>query len=311
MIRPVLQLSSGELGVGYALLVAMILGGSVILDRIVMTESVYDTVGAVIITGVTTSTIVGIPAAFLFFDVSLRLTPLQYAAVLLAGILKTAPLALYFRAIRREEGTIVSPITSGSHIIVVILAFLLLGEQLSLFQYLGVGFIILGTVLLSSQQSSGRFRVNYAALLAIGATILFGFKAVSYKYALIVTDSVGTAIFFIHLIGFLVALLGLSWKSVREELWSFLQFDDGSKNVELLTQSASSITSVLRIVAYSLIPVSIAGPLTGTLPAFTFLYVIILALFGIHVEEQMTQREFIYRLLSTLFVVVGILVIVL
>ena len=300
-----------ELAVLLALGVAAINGGTSVLDRIVLSKgSGVQNISTLVFFSAGVSGVLGIIVVPLFTNISFDLSQMQFAAVLAAGLLQVLPLPFYYMAVERSNATRILPLTSTSHIIVVFGAFLFLGEKLSLTGYIGVGLLVLGAVILTSQQSTGKYKLSYGALLAILATVLFGAKSLAMKFALN-NMGTGTMIFYTHLFAGVFALLALGWSNPREEVVSIVK--GGRKGVlpafvgqELL----SGVASLLRPLSYSLALVSVASPITGVLPAFSFIFILLLGKVGYSVED-FSREEIVINVLSLAIITVGLLTIVL
>lgn len=91
----------------------------------------------------------------LAFGYKLSYPPKELLLVALGGIMSGfLGLLFFFLAVKRGDVSVVSPIASTSPLWASLLAFLLLGEPLSLLRLLGIVLVVLGTVLISL--SSGR-----------------------------------------------------------------------------------------------------------------------------------------------------------
>jgi transporter family protein len=72
-----------------------------------------------------------------------------YAMLVLSGLATGASWLCYFRALQLGEAARVAPVDKLSVVFVAVLAALLLGERLSLVNWLGVGLIASGAVLVA------------------------------------------------------------------------------------------------------------------------------------------------------------------
>jgi bacterial/archaeal transporter family protein len=73
----------------------------------------------------------------------------NYAWLGLSGLTTTASWVFYYKAIKQGEVSTVALIDKGSFIVVVILAWVILGERISTRVMLGMGFILTGLLIVS------------------------------------------------------------------------------------------------------------------------------------------------------------------
>ncbi len=78
-----------------------------------------------------------------------RVTPRSWAFLVLSGLATGASWFCYFRALKLGDPARVAPIDKLSVVFVAVFAVLFLGEKLSLPNWIGVGFVALGAILVA------------------------------------------------------------------------------------------------------------------------------------------------------------------
>ena len=118
--------------------------------------------------------------------------------LVLSGLATGASWLCYFRALQLGDINKVVPIDKSSTVLTILLAFLLLGEPIGMFQGLGVVLIGAGTFLMIEPKGAGTAsasRVKAWMLYAFGSAIFAGLTAILGKAGIQGVDSnLGTAI---------------------------------------------------------------------------------------------------------------------
>lgn len=300
--------SEALLGVAIGLVIAVLGGISGVIDRRLMTD-VIDETGALVVTSMGTTFLVGVTAS-LYVGIKIPGSPIVIAALLVAGVLKSAPLYLYFTAVRQEDITVVAPVASTSPLWVAVLAFVFLGEQLAPVEYAAIGVTIFGIILLNYEAVDVQW-LGRPVVFSASFAILGSIQTVLYKYAITEAD-IWTAVFFVNVVSFSVAVLAMRSGAVRAELRALVTGVDPQETATVaLSELVSSVKGVLKFVALGLAPASIISPVTATTPAFTFLLVVLLSgVFGLDIDDGMGRRVLVRKLVATLLVTVGIVILV-
>lgn len=296
-----------DLAVLLSLVVAFLSGASVALDKVLMTDFIDETPTIVLTSMV--STFVVTLLVVLILQPNIVPTEASLPYIIAAGLLKALPLFIYFRAIRAEDSTVVATVTNSGPFLTVILAFIVLGERLAIEQYLGVGLLVAGIVMLGVLEGESSISVSRGVALAVLVTLLFSGQNVLYKLAL-ERASFWAVVFPVHAIAAFIGLLGLVDRRTRSELMSILRRDDREAAAGiLLSETISSISAIIKFAALSIGFVSIVTPVSAVSHLFVFLIVGVLSILGIRVDTPTSRREWGYRILVGLLVFVGILLV--
>lgn len=297
-----------SLGIGLGLMVAVLMSISMATDKVLLQSSI-DNNGTAIISSAVSSLIVSIPF-LLVFDFSVP--DFSVILVIIAiGFLTVIPTILYFYGVKKSNMTQVSPITSGSQVVVVLLALVLLGESLNITTYFGLFLLIIGVLALSGDDLRGEFELDATIIIVLMATLLYGAKAIAIKQGLIMSE-VGTILVLGNLASTVIASPYLLNRDVRKELVQLI-FDDekGDVGTYAINEVSSSLANVTKVAAYSLGPVSIISPITSVWGVFVFGLVLVLTKMGYDTDEDFSEEAIIWKIVGTLLIVMGLVIIVL
>lgn len=200
---------------------------------------------------------------FIFFPNTTNLTLLIIFLFLIETFFNAIGFLCFYKGIKIEKLSIISPIVACNPIIVVILSFIFLNEILNLNQYFGIGLMIIGLIFVSIQ---GKFKVEnkkgvYMALLAMlgwgVATFMFGYLVKQSNWV--------AAIFLARLFTWLWGFLFFKLKKVS------LSFPKIVFNYILLM----ALLELVGIFSFSFgvvgEKVSIIGPIAALYPAVTLI----------------------------------------
>ena len=101
---------------------------------------------------------------------------------ILVGLIEVFYLYPYYKALQSEDTSVVSSLFELSKIFIPILAFLFLGEILSIKQYAGIFIIILSSLFLSINRHEKLFKFNKAFFLMAGCSLMLSAEAIIYKH---------------------------------------------------------------------------------------------------------------------------------
>lgn len=158
-----------------------------------------------------------LPVFFLFDPPSVP--PLHTIPVfILLGFVEFAYLYPYYKGLQNDDTSIVSALFGLSRIFIPILAFLIVGEVLSLLQYVGVVLIILSGVLLSLQKKHAKMIFSKSFWYIALAGFLLSFEGVLLKLLFKEGVTYSTAVGGEMIIALLFSLPLFTLKRVRKEV---------------------------------------------------------------------------------------------
>ena len=230
------------------------------------------------------------------------------ALMVLSGILYLGALLFYLRALQSEEASVVSPFFQSAPLFGYVLAYLVLGETLSLSQMAGGAMIIAGTLTVSVR-FGGNARVLKLRLVLLMLTfglvaalsgLIFKFFAIRLAFwTTTFWTLVGQAIFGCALLTFasyrrqLVAVL-------RQDCTAFLAVGGSNELINL--------GGVLGF-RYALLfaPLSIVQAIASTTTLFVFAFGVALSsLWPNLARETLSGRELAQKAIAALFVALGV-----
>lgn len=177
----------------------------------------------------------------------------------------------YYWSLRSTDPSIVSSLFSLGKVFVPILAFFIVGERLSIFQYVGFGIIVVSSVFLTFNPK--KFRLNKAFYLMLFVSFILCLQGVLYKYAFNAGMTWPTAIFWGTGFEFIIAgAFTFLIRSNRADFGSSIKKVHEAGSLIVFNQFLSWIGNVADPLAISLIPVSVSKSITSLQPLFVILY---------------------------------------
>jgi len=295
--------------VAYAILTAT----TVIIDRYLF-AGIIDEPGALLVTSKFSSLLIALGVAAVWVvEVPQSMTVI--ALIIVIGIIKTLPLYQYFRVIREADASVVSPIVGTQPIAIVILGFLVLGERLSLIEYAGVGFIVLGSLLLmttkfidswtSFNSLRAQLVLNEHALWAYILALVWSFEAVLLKLVLGV-EGIITVFVWTSIVSGSLALLFILRENVRGDLSGLTDASPRQLSIYVVSEFISAVAWFTAIAAYAYGPISLVGPVIHTYSVFVFVFVILIHLIGPTIDQELTGNNMKWKAFSAVCTVFGI-----
>lgn len=298
--------------VAYALLTAL----TAIGDRYLYSDTVSNP-GAMLFTSkVSTMVLAGIIGVVWVVDIPESTTVITLIIVI--GLIKAIPLYQYFRVVQQADASIVTPIVGTQPIVIVIFGFVLLGERLSMIEYVGLAFIICGTLLLmvtrfiDSWVSFGSLRgnliLNQHAVWAYILAIVWSTEAVFLKLVLNV-EGILTVFVWTSVVSGLITLPFLLRKSVRDDLSEIRNASGKQLSIYTVGEFLSAIAWFFAIAAYANAPISLIGPVLHTYSVWVFIFVILIHLAGPTVDDELTGKNMKWKAFATVSTVFGIAIV--
>ncbi|MCL2414434.1 MAG: DMT family transporter [Bacteroidales bacterium] len=217
----------------------------------------------------------------------------------------------YFKALRKMDTSTVMAIFQFGKIMIPILAFILIGEQLRPIQYLGFIIIVLTSVILSLEKSDIKTKINVGFWLATSSAILFAFGNVTEKAAL--EHIAWYGLIFWYLVASVVFSSGflIGRKSRTDIIKSAGIF---RRNIRYFALNQVIFTGGLLAGIYALatIPVTVFGAINATRPMFILLFGWVLTQLGFasKVREETDMRTVMRKLLGYVIIIIGVILII-
>jgi drug/metabolite transporter (DMT)-like permease len=259
------------------------------------------------------SALVGIlvlPIAFLFQTTAFSINPGIAALIALNGCLYLVAVLPYLKALSVSDASAAVPIFQVIPIISFVLAWLVLGETLTVNQMVGGLFIVLGAIIISFEmQGEGhKFKLRGDTLsLMLLSSFIFALNFLMFKVFAIDTDF-WTTVFWesAGFIGFGLALLAFVRPYRRDFLHVFNQ--NGKMVISLnVVNEVFNITAKLVFNYVSLLmAITLAWIAVGFQPLFVLLYSVVLTAFFPHINnEKVTGKHLVQKVVSILIMLFG------
>ncbi len=224
-----------------------------------------------------------------------------------SGILRALGVLLILHILQTGEVSRIIPVVHSHPVFVAILAVLLLGETLVHLQWIAIIITVAGAMLISFQRGS---RIGIGRVLAkpLLASLLLAAANITSKYALDHIYHWSMLAVGMLAVGFTFLGIALRPRALRELR---------QLRRPLLTLGLLAVNGILVIIGLVLLfwsiangPVSLVSALSGTRPAFVFIYALILGRISTVLLEQRMGRETIaLRSVAITMIIGGIAII--
>jgi len=279
----------------FALAAAVIWSIVNIFDKHILSQELKDPILATTATG--SSLFLFFSVASLFFG-SVYLPFSIIVPAFLAGMSYCIAILIYYTVMRKEEISRIMPIFSVIPIFVAILAYFLLGETFTKLTYLGIFFIVVGSVLISLRKVA--HPLSAAFYVIVISSLFFAFRNILIKFATL-ENSIFSVMFWVGLGGFFVSfvLFVAHHPHIREK---------AKYGVEhlLIVGLFAAIAFFCFTLAISKGPVSLVAALVQTQPVFVFLGATFLSLFHPKfIHEKITKWILLQKTIAVILVIIG------
>ncbi len=228
---------------------------------------------------------------------------------ILSGAIRTASVVIMLHVMKKEEVSLVVPITNIYPIIVAFIAVPVLGETINLMQWVAIIIVVLG-VLLASVRLDSRSHLAWLGkplILLIGSSVLMAVSDVMAKYALSYVSSWN--MYWISHLCIAGAFLSISCRPwVVKGLMNSPQ-----RNSAIIIAIFNEITAVTSLVLFYWSmqrgPVSLVSAIFSSRPIFVFLYALLISRFSNMLLERRGGGEaLVLRFIATAMIVGGIVI---
>ncbi|MBQ8251694.1 MAG: EamA family transporter [Alphaproteobacteria bacterium] len=233
--------------------------------------------------------------------VSVRVWPILFV-VALFEILYQIP---YFKSLKRIDTSVVGAMFSLGKILLPIFAYIIVGEQLRFWQYVGF-FIIIAATLFLNLKKGVSIQINFAFYLMLIASLMITLNTIFSKKALLEMNWLSFSFYYIVLSDvflFLALLHPKFFKNIKKDFKVF------KKNFSLLMlmEIVDRAAVLTGIYALSLLPVMVRAGISSTTPIFVLFYSLVLyKIFGSQFKENLSKGEMIKKLFCFFFIIVGV-----
>jgi len=228
----------------------------------------------------------------------------------LSGITRAASVIIMLYLMKKEEVSLVIPLSNTYPIFVALLAIPILKETMNSLQWLAIVIVVLGVLFASIRRRIGA-RITWLGkpLLLLGvSSILWALSDITAKYALDYLSSWN--MYWISHIILPLAFFGVALRrSVFRELMNFSK-RNSSVIMVTLNETMAVIALVLFYWSVQRGPVSLVSAIYSSRPIFVFIYAVVISRFShLLLEERSDRGALLLRLVAILLIVSGIAII--
>ena len=211
----------------------------------------------------------------------------------------------YFKALKKIDTSIVGAMFSLGKILLPVLAYIIVGEQLYFWQYVGF-FIIIAATLFLNLKKGVSIQLNFAFYLMLVASLMITLNTIFSKKALMEMNWLSFSFYYVVLSDVFLMLALLCPKFFKNIKRDFKVF---KKNFSLLIlmEIVDRFAVLTGIYALSLLPVMVRAGIGSTTPIFVLLYSLVLyKFFGGQFKEDLNRTGMIKKLVCFLFIIIGV-----
>lgn len=216
--------------------------------------------------------------------------PLQlWPVIVLIGLIEFAYLYPYYRSLQSADTSIVTALFSLGKVFVPLFAFLLVGEVLSMQQYVGFGIIVLSSVFLSLERGS-RWSVNRSLYLMLVVGLILALQSGLYKYAFTVSEW-STVVVWSMLVNICCGPLLLLSRGIRADIKQQMKTFRRSLHLFALEEFMTFVASAASTYVIALVPVTVEKAVGSTQAFFVMLYAVLLRRWFPNVFRERTDAR--------------------
>lgn len=257
------------------------------------------------------SSLIGIFIAFfifVFISGIFDISTLDKFLLIISGMLSVVWIVLYLYALEIEETSKIVPWFLAVPVFGYILGYFFLGENLTLFQFLGSGIILLGLLLISFDFSGEKKRFKHKPLLyMLCASLIIALSGIIFKYVTIEGNFWVSSFWEYFGLGITGLFIFLISPKHRNE-FRYMNKTGGKKiflvNIasELMTISGNLLTNFALLLA----PVAMVYLVGSFQPAIVLLLVIITTKFFPHItKENISRRVLVPKIIAIILMILG------
>ncbi|PIR93977.1 hypothetical protein COT97_03695 [Candidatus Falkowbacteria bacterium CG10_big_fil_rev_8_21_14_0_10_39_11] len=279
-------------------LIAMLFWTAVnILDKYIVSHELRDPILTTTIFGVT------LYLLFIIFAVLSGTITTSISVIILslvAGICYTIALLGYYYSMQRLEVSRFVPILAVEPLVISILAFIFFAEKFSWVAYLGILFIVAGSILISHEKASQKKHSKKILLLAFLAMAVFAIRNLLIEAATLV-ETVPTVMFWFGVGGIIIpiGLIIFHHPHLREKA------EKGVQHL-IVTGILSAMAMIFFTKAISVGPITLVVAFISTKPLLVFIVATLLSFLHPKIlRERISTSILLKKSLATAFIVAG------
>lgn len=212
-----------------------------------------------------------IPILFIFYDFQLpQLYTLPIFAIL--GFINVSYLYPYYKGLQSDDTSTTVSFFGLGRIFIPLWAFIVIGEKLTLNQYIGIIIIIISSIILSMKGPIKSFKFSKALFYILLAAFIISFEGILLKYLFEGGISVGVGISIEMLFTALFTFLFLLHKKTRIEIKNSFPLFIQKIPLFLCEEGATFVAFFMGTYALNIAPVSLVKSIGALTPVFVLIY---------------------------------------
>lgn len=229
---------------------------------------------------------------------------------LLGGILFSAGVSIYYKAVQYEEISRIVMIGQLGPIFVLVLSYLFLNEALAINSFIGFLFLVAAGFAVSYRKVNGSFKISKSLGLMLVSIFLTSISLIIAKHIYNVT-SFWSAFLWLRVTGF-TALLVLLLPSVRTNTLSTFKAMKPKIKCLMIFKMAIDFSAFV-FAGYALMkgPTSLVAALSSSLlPLFVFILALAVSIyFPRIIKEELDKKSVLTKLAAVALIIIGIYII--
>ncbi len=239
------------------------------------------------------------------------LTPLSFSdglLIILTGVFNILALAIYFEVLSKEETSTVIILFQLTPVLNLLLAFLFLGEIITVTQILGFGLVLLATVGASIKFEKKKLKFSKSLIFLLGAEVLWALSNILFKF--VSKNQIFSSLLTYEGFGFTLGgiLLVLTYSAARKAfVKNFREAGRKVLSVILINEAFYILARIFTYLALTLAPVAMVSIIGSTQVFFGIMYAIVLTvLFPRIFKEDISKATLQRKLILALIAFIGI-----
>lgn len=216
-------------------------------------------------------------------------SPFLCAVIVFLGLANFLYLYPYYRALQVTDTSVVISLFSLSNIFIPLLSFLVVGERLGVWQYVGFTVIIVASTLLTFEPK--KFRPGSALGLMLFSSFMVTAQGIGFKYVFEQGVSWGTALGGQAFFAFVCVLPMLAFQGMRQKIADGYKMFRKSLPLFVLEEVVSLGAGAAATYAIMLVPLTIEKTVESFQPVFVLIFALMFAPFFPKVFKEQTDPK--------------------
>jgi drug/metabolite transporter (DMT)-like permease len=285
----------------YALLAPILWSGCNIMDKFLLKEHIKNPISYQVL--ISLFDIISLIILLVLFPISINV----YGFILgiASGIISLIAITFYNKSMFEEEASRVVPLMYLDSIFVVILAYIFLGEIFNFQKYVGIIFIVMGSILVSFKKIK-KWHFSSTTKFILFSAILLGINGVITKYTLGFIDYFSFLVS--QLLGYITfgSFFLLSSTIRKNFLNDIKKFNKKVFSLMSINAIIALMANVLFLLATSISDVSLVYAVISTQPFFIFIYTIIITKLAPNIiKENIDKSTILLKIIAICLIFLG------